>query len=161
MSFETFVSLLFQALHLLGLLLWIGPSLGGYYMVRAARASRDGLLIAWVAERWQRVLLVEHLGLLLVLATGLARAAILGWLAHPPIWLFLKMMLVGVFVVPIELMDLWVAGFWVAPALRRPRDKSALARTLQLQDRFTAWTSLPLAATLIAILVLVVWKPIW
>src|SRR6059058_4342504 len=89
---------LFQALHLLGLLVWIGPSLGGYYLLLAARRSGDPKLLDWVRRRWQTILNVEHLGLALVLGSGLARAAALGWLAHLPAWLALKLLVISLVV---------------------------------------------------------------
>jgi uncharacterized membrane protein len=119
MSLDLSFTFLFQALHLFGLLLWIGPSLGGYFMLRSAQRTGDAKLIGWVRARWQTILIVEHLGLLLTLAAGLARAWSLGWLPDPPVWLTLKLLLIGVAVIPLELLDVFVAHFWVRPALGR------------------------------------------
>jgi hypothetical protein len=152
---------LFQALHLLGLLLWIGPTLGGYFILRAARGTGDPKLVAWVRRPYQTLLAVEHFGLLLVLASGLGRAWTLGWLADPPAWLWLKLLLVGLVVVPVELADIWIGHFLAGPALAGVRPSPAPARHLRLQDRFAAYSAAPLAATLLLIVFLVVWKPVW
>ena len=152
-------SFFFQALHLLGLLLWIGPSLGGYFMLLSAQRTADPKLIRWVRVRWQTILAVEHFGLLLALSAGLARAWSLGWLSDPPAWLMLKLLLIGLAVIPLELADIFVAHFWVQPALARGDPN--LERRFAVQDRLAAYTGLPLALVLVAIVALVVWKPWW
>lgn len=152
------MTFLFQALHLFGLLLWIGPSLGGYFVLRAARRTGDPGLLRWVRLRWQTLLGAEHIGLAIVLLAGLARAWTLGWLASPPLWLVLKLLLVGLLVIPIELFDIWVA-VRVRRAIRRAGPD--LDRRLAIQDRVTDYSALPLALVLIAVVYLVVWKPWW
>jgi hypothetical protein len=152
---------LFQALHLLGLLIWLGPSLGGYYILLAARRSGDPKLAAWVRRRWQTILNVEHLGVALVLASGLARAAALGWLTHMPAWLALKLLLVGLVVLPIEVADILVANALVKPALAHEGGAPDLARRLAWQDRLAALSIPPLALALFGIVYFVVWKPVW
>ena len=159
MSLEPSFTYVFQALHLFGLLLWIGPSLGGYFFLLAAQRTADPKLIRWVRARWQTILVVEHFGLLLTLVAGLARAWSLGWLADPPVWLTLKILLVGAAVIPIELADILVAHFWVQPAVTR--NAPDLDRRFAVQDRLTAYSALPLAFVLVIIVVLVVWKPWW
>jgi hypothetical protein len=152
---------LFQALHLFGLLIWIGPSLGGYYILLVARRSGDPKLTAWARRRWQTILNVEHLGLALVLASGLARAAALGWLAHPAAWLTLKLILVGLVVLPIEVADIVLANALVQPALAHGGGSPELARRLAWQDRLAARSIPPLVLALVGIVYLVVWKPVW
>ena len=159
MSLESSFTFLFQTLHLFGLLLWIGPSLGGYFMLLSAQRTADPKLIRWVRVRWQTILVVEHLGLLLTLVAGLARAWSLGWLADPPTWLVLKLLLIGLVVIPLELVDIFVAHFWVQPALAR--GDPDLDRRFEVQDRLAAYTALPLALVLVAIVALVVGKPWW
>lgn len=138
-------------LHLIGVIMWLGPSVGAWLMYRQAR--KHGLGIQGV--RWlEQVIRVEHIGLALLLAAGLSM--LLYYRVWPlPAWLLWKLILVAAVVVPIEAVDLYISHWWLPRALRGPAPEGALTRF----ERWLWLAGTPLLLTAGAIGWLAVFKP--
>lgn len=94
--------------HLLSLVLWIGPPLGAYYALIRAHGTGDRERIVWVERITERVLVAEHVALLLVIASGLALVSVGPWQLFETPWLRNKLLLfLGV--LAFEVFDMWLA----------------------------------------------------
>lgn len=149
-----------KLLHLVAVILWIGPALGAYVFLFAALKERDGAKLLFVERITERILLLEHLALLAVIATGLVMVAATGWTFFSAPWLQLKLLaFAGVLV--FELFDIWLAHHVVRRLLVRkiPLDAPEWSRADRWR-RGLAFAALPVGGILVpAMLYLAVLKP--
>lgn len=97
-----------KVLHISALVFWLGPTLGSWWILQMGRQ-------AWGEEHattrvlyylFLKTLWIEHMALGLLLATGVAMGAIYYGLDTP--WLRTKLLLIGVVLLPLEIMDIWL-----------------------------------------------------
>lgn len=110
---------LLKVIHLGALILWIGPALGAWLVLRKARAvydvqSREYQLIERV---FLGTLIIEHLAFITLLASGILMASQLGWWQAE--WLQQKLWLVSGIIV-LEVIDI-ALGNWLLVRLHRRR----------------------------------------
>lgn len=135
-------------LHLLAAIAWIGPSIGAWWVYRhAARAGYAQQAIRW----FEKVMVAEHVALLVLGGTGLVLVSGYGWWPLPA-WLVWKLGLVALVVVPIEGIDLLLAHFW----LPKHRDDAGL----KIFDRWLWGAGVPLMLAIACILMLAVVRPV-
>ncbi|GAA6154225.1 hypothetical protein [Pseudoteredinibacter isoporae] len=100
---------LVKILHIGALIMWLGPPLGAWLMLRQAKAAcEDDTQLFEQYRLFYRLIALEHVALLFLLGSGL-------WLASqyalwPSPWLQQKLILVFAVLVPIELVDLVLAN---------------------------------------------------
>ena len=106
----------FRVAHGGALVVWLVAGIGG--QVAAARGRRQGgMREVLLRRRLNSVLIGEHLGLALVILSGLALMWRQGWGMSHSRWLGLKIGVVAFLVIPLEAMHAWVAHVWIARGL--------------------------------------------
>lgn len=112
-----------KLLHLGALLLWIGPTLGGWWLLRCAnhRFGEPGMVSQYLYSVFLKLLWLEHAALVVLLGSGLAMAFLYDWIGAD--WLYYKLILVVLVILPLELVDIWV-GHRKLPALFNGRHPS-------------------------------------
>ncbi|MDA8065034.1 MAG: hypothetical protein M0031_05955 [Thermaerobacter sp.] len=177
----------FFLLHILGLLVWLGPSTGGYYVYWSARRAGPTSLVIWTMKRAHVLYDVEHVGLALLLIGGAGMLATGRWVVSwPPQpgdgWLVLKLILVAAVILPFEALDIYVVNFLLGPTLQGaegqpasteeesgrhrsfffpavPGLPPALARAVRAHDRLVAWAYALFFPAVLVIMYLAIWKP--
>ena len=152
-----------KLVHLVGLIIWIGPSLGGFWMLLQAEKSGDERLEIWVRRRFEWLVNVEHLGLLMLLAGGIGMISVDDWHAFRVTWFQWKMAIVVGVILPLEVADVAMVNFVLGRALREiPENGGYSTRYLtavRSYKRFVMASVVILAVALPAIFWLAVWKP--
>ena len=97
-----------KLIHVVAVILWIGPPLGAYALVVSAYRGGDKARIVWAERECERVLVIEHVAFFLLLASGVMMTVSLGEGALSMSWLRNKLVLVAL-VVLFELFDMWLA----------------------------------------------------
>lgn len=112
-----------KLIHIGALMFWIGPALGGWWMLRLAnhRFGEPGMVSQFFYQAFLRLLWVEHVAFVCLLASGGALAAVQGWFGQS--WLTAKLVVVVCIIVPMEATDIWL-GHVRLPALFRQRHPS-------------------------------------
>ena len=159
----------FKAIHIVGIILWLGPTLAGWYYIRAAgqhtrRQSRQAVskLELWVRRKFITLVNLEHLGLLLLLVGGASMALRdpQAWWAQP--WLRYKIILTAAVILPLEAMDIYFTNVMLARALRRLRvdrnDEDSL-HAMKRYDRFVTVAVWILGVILPALFWLAIFRP--
>lgn len=118
-----------KVVHLLALVMWIGPPLGAYFLLAMAWRDGDDERIAWVERVTELVLRVEHGALLVWLGSGVALLWLTDWAWLSAPWMAAKLVLVAVVLV-FEVFDVWHAH-----ALSRRVFASAAPREHAEHDR--------------------------
>ena len=132
-------------IHLLMVIMWIGPPLGAYYVLVQAYRDGEKERIVWAERCCERVLVAEHIAFALLLVTGILMMWLGPW-SLATSWLKTKLLLV-VGIVVFEVFDIWLAHRVFAGLLRRPdpleEDEWSVAVHRRKQLMFAA---LPVAA---------------
>jgi hypothetical protein len=97
-----------KLVHIGALVFWIGPTLGAWWMLRVAnqRFGEPGMVSQHLYRAFLRLLWVEHIAFVTLLASGASLAWLHGWFGQP--WLNAKLLLVLAVVLPMELLDIWL-----------------------------------------------------
>ena len=103
-----------KAIHILGVLCWIGPLLGGWWMLARIDGRQDAELSRWARKAFMPLVHIEHLGLALWLGTGLWMVTKNQFFLGMP-WLHYKLGVIAFVVLPIEVWDI-VVSHGVLPA---------------------------------------------
>ena len=138
-----------KLLHLLCVILWIGPPLGAYYFLFRAYRDADVGRILWAERCCERVLLVEHIAFLIMLLSGLFMFWIGPWTLPGTPWLEKKLFFVGGIIV-FECFDVWLAHVVFARLLRgeSPLDGADWPAAVRARNRLII-AAIPMASLLI------------
>lgn len=153
-----------KLVHLVGVIIWIGPSLGGFWMLLQAEKSGDERLEIWARRRFEWLVNIEHVGLLLLLAGGIGMLYSTGWAALEYMrWFQWKLGIVVLVILPLEVADVAMVNFVLGRALREiPEDGGYTTRYLaavRSYKRFVMFSVVVLGVVLPLIFWLAVWKP--
>jgi uncharacterized membrane protein len=155
-----------KLLHIAGLILWLGPSGGAWLLVQLSKRRLDQQSIEYKAlyRDFLKFFWVEHLGLFLLLGSGVLLLSMYGYTALDWTWIRIKLALVLCVLLPIEALDIWF-GHVRLPRLfsspERHTDSRQKMTSLELYERRFVPVSLPiLLATVVVIMWLAIAKPI-
>ena len=97
----------FKIVHFSALILWLGPGIGAWWMLRHAlfRFDDPSLVSHFFYRAFLRLMWLEHMALAVVLASGTVLAVLTH--AHESDWFRYKLLLVVLVVVPLEVVDIW------------------------------------------------------
>ncbi len=141
--------------HLCGLVLWLGPSTGGYVLLAFARAQQRGYIAYWLFYEYVKLVDAEAAGLILLVASGLTML-----LSTPALrkarWLRYKLSIVFPVFIPLELLQLYIFHRVVSGAYA---SGTGMTAAVALFDRFTLVSIMILFVTVPAVLILAVLKP--
>ena len=163
---ETFWFPFAKLLHIAGLILWLGPSGGAWLLVQLSKRRLDqqspeynDLYRDFIKFFW-----VEHLGLFLLLGSGVLLLTMYGYSALDWRWLQVKIALILLILVPIEVVDIWF-GHVRLPGLfsSTSRDTSVKSKMngLELYERRFVPITLPiLLVTVVGIMWLAIARPV-
>jgi len=157
---------LLKLLHIGGLILWLGPSGGAWLLIQVAKRRMDphSREYADLYQDFVRFFPVEHLGLLLLLGSGVGLLSLYGLSALSWTWLQWKLGIVLGVIVPIEIGDIWYGHFRLPRWFRSlPRDADLKRSGNELEryeNHFVPLTLPILLAAVVAILWLAVARPL-
>ncbi len=152
-----------KLLHLIGLIVWIGPSLGGFWMLLRAEKTGDEKLEIWVRRRFEQLVNVEHVGLLLLLVGGIGMVWATEWGPLKQGWFQWKLGIIIGVILPLEVADVTMVNFVVGRALREIQEgcgyTTRYLEAVRSYKRFVMASVVLLAVALPAIFWLAIWKP--
>lgn len=98
-----------KVIHLGALVIWLGPSGGAWMVLMLARrkAGEPSLVTHYLYRGFFKMLWLEHVGFVALLASGIVLLWMYGFDAIGATWLKLKLAIVIAIIVPIEVPDLW------------------------------------------------------
>ncbi|MCV6615966.1 MAG: hypothetical protein OIF35_13415 [Cellvibrionaceae bacterium] len=114
------------------LILWLGPALGAWFALRMA--SQNQQANPSVQRAFLLALVLEHIALLGLLSSGAALAWYSGQFSAP--WLVQKLWLIGLIIVPLELVDMVIGHRYLPKILARQQSKQALSSAQRRQFAF-------------------------
>ncbi|KPJ95906.1 MAG: hypothetical protein AMJ55_02905 [Gammaproteobacteria bacterium SG8_15] len=163
---ETFWFSFIKLLHISGLILWLGPSGGAWLLVQLSKRRLDQQSVEFneLYRDFVKFFWIEHLGLVLLLGSGILLLSIYGFAALDWAWIQLKIALVVFILLPIEAVDIWF-GHVRLPGQFSTRQEITAETTkmkpVRLYERRFVPISLPiLLVTIVVIMWLAIDKPV-
>jgi hypothetical protein len=161
----TFWFPIIKLVHLGGLFLWLGPSTGAWLLLQLAkrRLDQQGLEYRSLYRDYLSFFWLEHLGLLLLLGSGIFLLTMHGFSALEWFWLKWKLALILCVILPIEMIDIWFGHvrlprfFSTESASTEPRRK--MDSYALYEHRFVPVALLPLLISVVIIIWLALAKP--
>lgn len=155
----------FKALHIASLIFWLGPTLGAWWLLRATthRFGEPSITSQFLYQVFLKVAGIEHLALLTLLCSGFLMGLMTDGFTQS--WLLLKLLLVGLIVMPLEVIDIWFCHYKL-PRLfhhRHPCREYAVQenKILDLYHyRFVPLAMIFIPLTVMSIFWLVIGKPV-
>ncbi|NIW85709.1 MAG: DUF2269 family protein [Gammaproteobacteria bacterium] len=157
-----------KVVHLSALVIWLGPS-GGAWMVLALERRECGdpsVASHYLYCGFLRLLWLQHVGVLVLLGSGLLLLHLHGFAPLEYRWLQIKLLLVFLVILPIELADTWL-GHARLPRVFAAREPGTPYTPEELRAlRFYRRYFVPIGlALLLPTVVLIMWlavaKPVW
>ena len=100
-----------KLVHIGALIFWLGPALGAWLVLQAIKNENIGPVTAKVDHVFFLMVTLEHVAFIVLLLTGFSMAFLAGWFTSP--WLQQKLLVVGLVIVPLEIVDIFL-GNWLA-----------------------------------------------
>lgn len=143
-----------KSFHLAGLILWLGPSTGGYILLLLANHSGNPEIISWIYKEYINLIYIETLGLVILLTTGFTMRHTAPELKKAG-WLKRKLLIVFLLFIPFELAQLYIYLSVVLPAIER----GELQNAIRIFGRFSLISAITLALTIPTVFYLAVLRP--
>jgi len=155
-----------KVLHIGALVLWLGPSGGAWLvlMIERGKSGEPNIVSHRLYLGFLRMLWFQHLGILLMIGSGLVLLAMYGPSLLGATWLRWKLALIIFVIIPIELSDMrfshrLLPGIFANRRPDAPYTDSELHRLHLYHRRFTPIVLPLLLAAVVAIMWLAVAKP--
>lgn len=153
MSFDAWL----KAFHLLGVICWIGPLLGGWWMLARADRSGDRATIVWARKAFLPLVHIEHFGLVIWLTFGIWMAVRMPYTLTFP-WMHAKLGILAGAVVPLELWDM-VVSHVVLPRALKSGDEAAIDAAIAKHRTLCKFSAILLIPAVVAIVILAAARP--
>ncbi len=141
--------------HLTGLILWLGPSTGGFLVLLSARLRGQETVALWLFKEYIRLIEIEAIGLLILVLSGLTMRSLAPALKRAA-WLRYKLRIVFPVFIPLELSQLYIYHFIVDKAFLSGK---GIAEAIALYDRFMVFSAVILILAVPAVFILAVLRP--
>lgn len=152
-----------KLIHIGSLIFWLGPSLGAWLVLLAIRNQQGEFTQAThLAYRvFIKMLIVEHVAFVTLLATGIGMVACL--YHNPAPWLQWKLLIVFAVVVPLEIMDIWYGNIKLPQIFSRFNENgydTKQLKTLQTYHKYITGAAIfIIPVSVLVIMWLVIAKP--
>ena len=85
---------LFKLFHIIGIVMWLGPSLGGFWMIIISRLSKQSEIEIWLRQAYLSLIYVETTGLFIIILSGLGMLVSSKGVLLTQLWLRIKVFIV-------------------------------------------------------------------
>ena len=141
--------------HLAGLVLWLGPSTGGYLLILLARSDGGPAIELWLMREYLHLIHIETLGLFMLLASGATMRRAQRGLARER-WLKVKLVIVFLVFIPLEAAQLVIYYMVVKRAFLTG---VLIDEAFELYWKFSLFAAVVLAVTIPPVFYLAVFRP--
>jgi hypothetical protein len=146
----------FKLFHLIGVVLWLGPSTGAYYMIIFSMVDEQRSIELWLRQHYISFVHFELLGLFLIIASGLLMILAMQGALLRQWWLKMKIYIAGIIFIPLEAIQLYLYHVRMNKAFKTGM---GIREATALFDWFSVVAIVLLTLTVPAIFVLGVFKP--
>ena len=160
--------LIVKFFHLVFVMLWAGSAIGAFWFVLISRKERmdcddnDDELVRrddWVRHHFNNVLKIEHIAFPLVILSGISLIMLANWDISSG-WLYWKLGIVVLIIIPMEIIDTWLSHFYVPPTIsNKKQGLAAYNKAIVVQENFLKIATPTVAITIPTIMYMAITKP--
>ena len=160
--------LIVKFFHVISVMLWAGSAIGAFWFILVARrermksANRNEELVRrddWVRHHFNNILKIEHIAFPLVITTGVALIFLANWDISTG-WLYWKLGIVVLIIIPMEIIDTWLSHFYVPPTIsNKQQNPTAYNKAIVVQENFLKIATPTVAITIPTIMYMAITKP--
>lgn len=147
---------LFKVFHLVGIVTWLGPALGGYYMILYALLSHEREIEFWLRQEYLSLIYIEIAGFLVIIFSGLLMVIATQWALLGKRWLQIKMALLLLIFLPLEFFQVYL---YHKPLSEAFSSGIGIVETSRMFDRFSVFSIVVLSIAVPVTFVFAVFKP--
>jgi hypothetical protein len=148
---------LFKLFHIIGIVLWLGPSSGGFLMIFFSRLLKQGEVEIWLRQEYLSLIYLETTGLFIIILSGLGMLISSKWVLLTQLWLRIKGFIVVLIFLPLELIQLYLYHEYLKKAFI---SELGIEEAILLFNRFSVIAFILLAITVPVVLIMGVFKPV-
>jgi hypothetical protein len=138
--------------------MWLGPSLGGFWMIILSRLSKQSEVEIWLRQEYLSLIDVETTGLFIIILSGLGMLVSSKWVLLTQLWLKIKGFIVVLIFLPlVELIQLNLYHKHLKEAFTTG---AGIKEAILLFDRFCVISIILLAITVPVVLIMGIFKPV-
>ncbi len=146
----------FKIFHVAGLIVWLGPSSGGYWFIILSYVQTQTSIEQWLRKHYLSLIYMETAGLLLLIVSGLGMLSVLQWIPLKLMWMKIKLFIVILIFIPLESIQLYIYLKFIKEAFAMHR---GIANAALLYDRFSIFAFFLLLIAVPTVLSLSIFKP--
>jgi hypothetical protein len=147
----------FKVFHLIGIVTWLGPALGGYYMILYALLSHQRDIELWLRQEYLSLIYIEIAGFMVIIFSGLLMLIATRWALLSTWWLRTKIALAVFIFIPLELTQIYL---YYNPLKKALSTGIGIEEATLMFDRFSIFSVVLLSITVPATFVFAVFKPV-
>ena len=148
---------LFKLFHIIGIVAWLGPSLGGFLMIFLSHLSNQSVVEIWLRQEYISLIYIETTGLFIIILSGLGMLLSSKWILRTQLWLRIKGFIVVLIFSPLELIQLYLYHGHLKEAFA---SGTGIKEAILLFDRFSVIAFVLLAITVPVVLIMGIFKPV-
>lgn len=147
---------LFKLFHIAALVVWLGPSTGGYLLILVSHIHKQPEVEMWLRSEYLSLIYIETTGFLLLLSSGLGMLYVSQWALLKQWWLRTKLAIVLIAILPIVVVQFYIYQRFIKRVFTTG---TGIEDAIYLYDRFSILAFLILALAVPAVFWLAVFKP--
>jgi uncharacterized membrane protein len=148
---------LLKLLHIIGIVTWLGPSLGGYYMIIFSFLTHQSEIELWLRQEYLSLVYIEIAGFLVIVLSGLLMLISSKWALLSQLWLRIKGLIVIFIFIPLELIQLYIYN---GPLKKAFISGTGIKEAALMFDRFSVFAIIIITLTVPAVMALGIFKPL-
>jgi len=159
--------LVFKVMHIIGIILWIGPPLGAYWIHLKSFSSEGNAdeekFEIRIRKAFVGVLTIEHTGLIILLTGALSMLQYTDWKLLDLFWIKGKLLMLLFIIIPIEILDIWWGQLAISMAIKKIKGDRITPELRRIFKRYDilVFASIPaLIVTWFFFFLLAVLKPV-
>lgn len=147
---------LFKLFHIVAIVIWLGPSTGGYLLILISHIHKQPEVEMWLRREYVSLIYIETTGFLMLLSSGLGMLYSSRWALLKQWWLRTKLAIILIAILPIVALQFYIYHIRVKRAFMTGK---GMEEAIFLYDRFSIVAFLILALAVPAVFWLAVFKP--
>lgn len=148
---------LFKLFHIIGIVVWLGPSTGVYYMIIFSIESKQKMVEMWLRQEYISFIYLETAGFALIIISGFLMVRSANLVVQKQWWLKMKLFIVISVFLPLEAIQLSIYHWKVSKAFI---SGTGTQEALLLYDWFSVIALVLLTITVPVVFLLGIYKPV-
>ncbi len=148
--------LIFKLFHIVGMIFWLGPSTGGFFLIAKSNLARNAQVELWMREEYRSLIHIETVGLIMIIMGGVGMVIASRGIMLKLLWFRIKGGVTLAIFIPLALYQLYLYETSLKSAFAAGEN---IENAIAAYDRFSAVAFVLLMLSVPLVMVMGVFKP--